>query len=74
VDELLWIKAVDRQMRRDWCISVADAGLDENDLRRYWLTGDDPAAFVAWFAEKYDLIRFETRLFRSAPSKPQPPA
>lgn len=74
MDKVRWVNAVDRHMKRDWCINTVDAGLDESDLRRYWLSGDDPATFVAWFAEKYDLIRFEHRPVRSALSKPQPPA
>lgn len=54
-----WIVAVDRLLKRDWCISVNDAGLDDEDLTRHWRDGDAPEAFVAWFAEKYDLVRFE---------------
>ena len=56
-----WIKGVDRLLRRDWCLSVADAGIDEAQLSRAWADGESPEAFVAWFAEKYDLIRFEPR-------------
>lgn len=56
-----WLAEVDRVMKRDWCIDTADAGLCEQDVERYWRNGDEPAAFVAWFAEKYDLIRFERR-------------
>lgn len=54
-----WVEAVDRLMKRDWCIDTADAGLDDAELSRYWQEGEEPAAFVAWFAEKYDLIRYE---------------
>jgi hypothetical protein len=49
-------------MGRDWCISINDAGLDDEDLTRHWRDGGTPEAFVAWFAEKYDLIRFEPSL------------
>lgn len=56
-----WLAEVDRVMNRDWCIDTAEAGLSEEDVERYWRSGDEPAAFVAWFAEKYDLIRFERR-------------
>ncbi len=48
-------------MRREWCIDTSDAGLSEEELAGYWSGGDDPAAFVAWFAAKYDLIRFDGR-------------
>ena len=58
-----WKEAVDRLMARDWCIDTAAAGLDDAELYRYWLQGEKPAAFVAWFAEKYDLIRFEPKAY-----------
>lgn len=54
-----WVEAVDLIMKQDWCIDTADAGLDSADLSRCWREGEDPAEFVSWFAEKYDLIRFE---------------
>lgn len=54
-----WGSAVDRLLRQDWCLSVADAGIDEAQLSRAWADGESPEAFVAWFAEKYELIRFE---------------
>ena len=69
-----WIACVDAIMRRDWCIDTADAGLDDAELARHWRDGEEPSAFVAWFAEKYDLIRFEPRPVRSVLSKPPPPA
>lgn len=54
-----WLAEVDRLMKRDWCIDTADAGLSSEDVQRYWRDGDPPEAFVPWFAEKYDLIRFK---------------
>lgn len=54
-----WVAEVDQIMRRDWCIDTSDAGLDHTDLHRYWRAGELPELFVAWFAEKYDLIRFD---------------
>lgn len=74
MDRANWVQTVDRLLRQHWCLSVADAGIDEDQLTRAWRDGEDAAAFVAWFAQKYDLIRFEPRLVRSAPSKPQAPA
>ncbi len=61
-----WIQTVDRLMKRDWCIDTADAGLEEAELARFWREGEEPAAFVAWFAEKHDLTRFERNPFRPA--------
>ncbi|MBG7613813.1 hypothetical protein IWC96_00775 [Brevundimonas sp. BAL450] len=54
-----WTAAVDQLMRREWCIGIEDAGIDEQQLTDYWRDGQTPAAFLEWFAEKYDLIRFE---------------
>lgn len=56
---LEWIKAVDRIMWRDWYLTSSGAGWDQDQLLRYWSYGDTPEQFVEWFAEKYDLIRFE---------------
>jgi hypothetical protein len=55
----VWKSAVDLRLQCDWCLSVEDAGIDEAQLSRAWTDGETPEAFVAWFAEKYDLIRFE---------------
>ena len=56
-----WVAEVDRLMKRDWCIDTADAGLSAEDCERLWCDGTEPAEFVAWFVEKYDLVRFEPR-------------
>lgn len=67
-----WVRTVDRLMKREWCIDTVDAGLSEGDLARHWRDGDEPAAFVAWLAEKSNLIphepsRLRTRLSSSRP-------
>ena len=56
-----WIRRVDATMTRDWCIDTADAGMSREELTKAWRDGECPETFVAWFAEKYDLIRFEPR-------------
>lgn len=53
---LKWQSEVNRLLKRDWCIDTADAGLSDEDLKRYWQQGQPPTDFVDWFAEKYDLI------------------
>jgi hypothetical protein len=55
----MWVCTVDRLMRRDWCIDTADAGLSRDELMQVWRDGEAPVAFVSWFAEKYDLTRYE---------------
>ena len=59
-----WGRRVGVVMRRDCCVDTADAGVSAAELERYWRDGETPEAFVAWFAEKYDLIRFERNPFR----------
>ena len=56
---LAWVKQVDVLMKRDWLINTSDAGLSEEDVLRYWSHGETPDEFVAWFAEKYDLVRLD---------------
>lgn len=63
-----WIAAVDRIIKRDWCIDTAEAGLSESELWRFWREGETPEAFVAWLAEKYDLIRFESGYSQRSPA------
>lgn len=53
-----WLDRVNVLMKRDWCIDAEDAGWSSDDILRYWRCGETPEAFVEWFAEKYDLIRF----------------
>ena len=55
------MRRADAAMRRDWRLDTADAGLSNDELTKLWRDGEQPEAFVAWFAEKYDLIRYESR-------------
>ena len=64
MDRARWVWRVDQLLRGDWSLSVEDAGIDEDHLMRAWTHREDAAVFVAWFAEKYDLIRFEPNPFR----------
>ena len=68
-----WVQAVDRLLTRDWCIGVEDAGIDDTQLDLHWRDGVSPPEFVTWFAEKYDLIRYEPRpiIMRPASSRPR---
>ena len=53
-----WLDRVNAVMKRDWCIDADDAGWSDDDVLRYWRFGETPEEFVAWYAEKYALIRF----------------
>ena len=55
-----WLADVNEIMKRDWFIDLHDAGAGDDDIARYHSWGDDPEAFVSWFAEKYDLIDFRS--------------
>ncbi|WP_262422550.1 hypothetical protein [Brevundimonas denitrificans] len=37
-----WTAAVDQLMRREWCIGIEDAGIDEQQLTDYWRDGQRP--------------------------------
>jgi len=53
---LTWVKRVDVIMKRDWFIDTSDAGLNEDDILRYWRGGETPDDFVSRFADKYGLV------------------
>jgi len=72
MDRAKWVRTVDRLLRRDWCLCVEDAGIDEDQLTRAWADGEESSAFVAWFAEKYGLIRFEPSPIRMRPASSRP--
>ncbi|EKS33993.1 hypothetical protein [Afipia clevelandensis] len=50
-----WRNVVDRYLHDTYCITIADAGIDEERLTRYWKANDSPREFVEWFAAKYAL-------------------
>ena len=54
---LSWRVAVDRFLQEAYCITIDDAGFDEEYLSRHWITNETPSDFVEWFGNKYDLDR-----------------
>ncbi len=52
-----WLANVSRLLERNYAITIADAGIDRDDLGRYFQGQPKADAFVEWFAEKYDLER-----------------
>lgn len=59
-----WRKNADRELKDRYCITLEDAGLDDDYLEKFFADGERPDAFVAWFAEKYDLTEFTGSAFR----------
>ncbi|GIK79789.1 MAG: hypothetical protein H3C55_14380 [Pseudorhodoplanes sp.] len=51
-----WKSSVDRLMKIRYCIDTDDAGLDDDQLSRYWTQMSYPFEFVDWYGSKYDLI------------------
>lgn len=53
----IWRYAVDRRMKSVYGITIADAGIDEDDLKKHWSSNELASNFVEWFGNKYDLDR-----------------
>lgn len=50
-----WHSAVDEHLSTIYCITIEDAGFDEEYLIRHWESGEAALEFVEWYASKYDL-------------------
>jgi hypothetical protein len=50
-----WREAVDEHLRQFYCITIEDAGFDEEYLLDHWRSNEAPLEFVRWFGNKYDL-------------------
>ena len=50
-----WRDAVDERLLEIYCITIADAGFDEEYLTDHWQSNEGPFEFVEWFGNKYDL-------------------
>ena len=50
-----WRDAVDQRLHQIYCITIADAGIDEEYLINHWQSNEAPFDFVEWFGNKYDL-------------------
>ena len=54
----VWKAEANAQMTRKYCIDLADAGLDDEQLSSFQDMA--PTEFVDWFGEKYDLTSRDT--------------
>lgn len=50
-----WKREVDQRMNAEYAITIVDAGIDDSDLRRHWITRISAPKFVEWYGTKYDL-------------------
>ncbi|THD72229.1 MAG: hypothetical protein E7813_04255 [Bradyrhizobium sp.] len=50
-----WRDAVDRRLVQIYCITIDDAGFDEEYLINQWQSNEAPFDFVEWFGSKYNL-------------------
>lgn len=50
-----WSYRVNAIMKRDYAITLEDAGLSHDDLRNHFRNEPEAAVFVEWFASKHDL-------------------
>jgi hypothetical protein len=53
-----WHAEVGSRLESTYCITIADAGLDEQYLTEHWTSGEAPFEFVEWFGRKYDLTAY----------------
>ena len=50
-----WRDAVNKCLHQIYCVTIADAGIDEGYLIDHWQLNEAPFDFVKWFGNKYDL-------------------
>jgi hypothetical protein len=50
-----WRIAIDQRLYEIYCITIEDAGFDEEYLIAHWRSNEPPSDFVEWFGNKYDL-------------------
>ena len=50
-----WRDAVDQRLHQIYCITIEDAGFDDEYLIHHWRSNEAPFEFVEWFGNKYDL-------------------
>ncbi len=50
-----WRDAVDKRFHQIYCITIADAGIDEEYLIDHWQSNEASFYFVEWFGNKFDL-------------------
>jgi hypothetical protein len=59
VDFAEWLRLANANLTNRYAIDFRDAGLDEEELRRYAAGFPEREEFVSWFGERYDLVSRE---------------
>ena len=57
-----WRDAVDRHLHQIYCLSIEDAGFDEDYLLNQFRSKEAPGDFVPWYGNKYDLDPMPSRI------------
>lgn len=50
-----WLQTSERLLKRNYCLTLIDAGFEHSDLERAWNEGDAPSEYVSRMAMKFDL-------------------
>ncbi len=58
-DESDWKEKAEAELRTRYAIGLEDAGLSDDDVRRYFKGEPDPAAWAEWYGIKYDLDQLD---------------
>ena len=66
-----WLNTANQCLLRNYLIDFHDAGLELDDLERYFAAFEMPHEFVEFYAEKYDLDWFEGYAGKIGPMKPR---
>ena len=50
-----WRDAVDQRLHQIYCITIEDAGMNEEYLIHHWRSNEASSDFVEWFGDKHAL-------------------
>ena len=54
-----WKSATNHLLCSNYAIDIGDAGIGDDDLRKFWNDGETPREFVERWARKYDLTHVQ---------------
>lgn len=50
-----WVQASENLLKRNYCLTLADAGFEQSGLESAWRNGETPAEYISRMALKFDL-------------------